>query len=339
MTPIATPRTASLGGRMLSFSERNQSIVCSGSDAFTDVPREPFEAATEDDPFGLSEEGRSHAPFRHRASFGGVVRRTIGGLNSELRFDGLQCSGRLHDLLAAFPAWTPRKPAQFGWVIRKKGARIRIKADAGATRFTAPNGLVPSVKALLTECVLNRAEHLVALHGAVIAGPRGATLLVGAPGAGKSTLAAVCMGLGTSVLCDDLVLLHADGRITPVPFALTLKAGGWAIAAPVLPSLAGRPFHIRPDGCRVRYLPLRQGSDRRRTVERIVLLDREIPDPALRPIDPTLILAELLEGGHRPGGRLNGQGFEALTTMIGRAETSVLTGSDARACATLLGSA
>lgn len=332
MRPDAIGPTAVLGGRVLAFSETAQRILAMAPDA-AEAPAFSEEGPPPSPPgHGTRRHGRApaHGPFR-----GPVLRRSIGGLRTELRTDG-SAERRLRDLLAGFPAFAPGTPVDMRLTIRKAGTGMRITdADGTATRADAVS-LVPTVKALMTERILETGDHLVALHCAVVGTPRGTTLLVGAPGAGKSTLAAACMSAGLPVRCDDLALLRADGRVAPVPFALTLKPGAWTTVSALLPQLAGKPIHCRADGRRVRYLPLRGASDRPETVARIVLPERGAPGPALVPVDPVTVLAEVLEGAHRPNGRLDAAGFAALTAMIDGAETFVLTGADAHRGAALL---
>ena len=335
----ASVPTAVLGGRLLAFCERAQRIACLESDASGDIARMAVEAMPGTGavlpPTGAWRVARA---LPHRATAAWSIRKMIAGLNAEIRTGECRPAGeRLRDLLAGFPASPADAPVRIRLRLRWSGSCIRIEEEGGETRRTDPNGLVPSVKALLTERVLERADAPAALHGALVAAPRGTTLLLGASGAGKSTLAAACMAEGLGVRCDDLVLLGPDARLSPIPFAVTLKPGSWSALSTALPQLASKPIHVRPDGRRVRYLPLRGASCRPEKIARIVLLERDAPGTALRPVDPALVLAELLEGAHRPDGRLNAAGFGALTAMIAGAETLVLTGGDARACAALLG--
>ncbi len=335
MTPDAAGPTAVLGERLLAFSEALQAIF----EPKPNVGDLPAVAAPVDraslPPWSLHDGPRRRRALPRRAESGLVLRKRIGGLHAEFHSDP-PLRGRLRDLLSGFAPFPCGAPVRIRIGIRRAGAALHIREDDGSEQAADPVSFVPTIKALLTERLLDRGDHLMALHGAVIATPRGATLLVGAPGAGKSTLAAACMGAGLAVRCDDMALLRADGRIAPVPFPLALKPGAWPIVSALLPRLAGQPIHCRPDGRRVRYLPLRGASDRPEAVTRIVLIDRTPAAPSLSPVDPLLALAELLEGAHRPDGRLNAAGFMALTSLVGGSETFVLAGDDARAGAALL---
>jgi hypothetical protein len=91
------------------------------------------------------------------------------------------------------------------------------------------------------------------LHAsAVLVGGR-ALVLAGDSGSGKTTLAAGLVGGGGRLLADDLLPLMSDGRLAPVPFALSLKAGSWDVLARLFPPLARLPV-LTSRGLKVRYL-------------------------------------------------------------------------------------
>ena len=93
------------------------------------------------------------------------------------------------------------------------------------------------------------------LHaGAVAAGDR-CVVLVGPGGSGKSTLAAALVHAGMTYLADDVVPLKIGSlRAVPVPGALGLKEGSWAVLAEYFPEIAGLPVLAR-NGQLVRFLP------------------------------------------------------------------------------------
>lgn len=72
-------------------------------------------------------------------------------------------------------------------------------------------------------------EHLV-VHAAVVALDGVGIALVGAAGAGKSTLAAACVQHGFDYLSDELCCIGADGRLRAYPRPISLRKG----AAPLL---------------------------------------------------------------------------------------------------------
>jgi hypothetical protein len=65
--------------------------------------------------------------------------------------------------------------------------------------------------------IAGASREYVVLHGAAVAGPRGAgVLLVGGPGAGKSTLAGACVDAGLGYLSDELAAIDPrTGLLAP----------------------------------------------------------------------------------------------------------------------------
>jgi hypothetical protein len=86
----------------------------------------------------------------------------------------------------------------------------------------------------------------VLLHAACVARPGGgAVLLVGGPGAGKSTLAAACLGAGFAYLSDELAAIDGTGRVVPYAKPLVLD-GERLVPASALGRVAPEP--VAPTG-------------------------------------------------------------------------------------------
>jgi hypothetical protein len=65
--------------------------------------------------------------------------------------------------------------------------------------------------------------HRVTIHAGAVAGPHGAVVLPGAPGAGKSTMTAALVRAGCGYLSDELAALDLEGRLVhPFPRPLAL---------------------------------------------------------------------------------------------------------------------
>lgn len=95
---------------------------------------------------------------------------------------------------------------------------------------------------------------LAVLHGAGVAGPRGAALLCGASGSGKSTLTGLLLAGGLELVTDDYAPIEAGtGLLWPVAFGLSVKAGSWPLLAPHFPRLATAPL-VRTRARSQRYL-------------------------------------------------------------------------------------
>jgi hypothetical protein len=175
---------------------------------------------------------------------------------------------------------------------------------------------------LLTE-VLERADYELALHGAALVRDDRILLLSGRPGAGKTTLTLALVEAGFGFAGDDVVLLDAAGRGLGLPFAPAVKAGAWPLLAPRFPGLAAAPVFRRPDRRRVRYpVPHATAPQRPRALGWVVLLDRATAGAAaLEPIDPAGALRGLLDGAFALERELTSAGFDALTEVVGSAET------------------
>jgi hypothetical protein len=104
------------------------------------------------------------------------------------------------------------------------------------------------------ECIRPGVQWFALLHGAALARNGHGFALAGAPGAGKSTLAAGLIAAGFEYLADDLVALSSpDAAIVPWPLPLSLKSGSLGILTPRLPQLATAP-HYRTKNMDARLL-------------------------------------------------------------------------------------
>jgi hypothetical protein len=189
---------------------------------------------------------------------------------------------------------------------------------------------VPLIKAQLVEEVLRAASYEVALHAAAYVRGSRALLLVGSPGAGKTTLGLALAAEGFELAADDVVLMGEDGLVTGLPFPLAAKAGSWGLAARRWPRILNCATYRRPDGRRVRYfLPDRLASPGPRRIGCVALLDRR-RDAAttVKDIDPAIALAALITEGTAPDRRLSSRGFASLVAALDGARCCRLTYSD-----------
>jgi len=121
------------------------------------------------------------------------------------------------------------------------------------------NGVVPMVKAGLVRLALDGNPGHLAVHAAALRLGDACLLLPGPSGSGKSTLAAALAGAGCGLLADDTAVLAPDtaagtAQIRPLPFAICLKPGSWALLQTRFPQIADLPVHRRADGKLARYL-------------------------------------------------------------------------------------
>lgn len=234
-------------------------------------------------------------------------------------------------------------------VLRLLG-HLRTSAPASATQLTVrfANGrvileqpgkpdwtcraeqAVPALKAQLVEAMLCCAPHDLALHAAAVVERGRLAVLLGRPGAGKSSMAIALSQAGLALAADDVALLDATGHVTGLPFPHTAKSGSWLLLARLFPDLALREPYLRPDGQRVRYiLPERFAPSVPTPVGAIVTLDRrETGRAVLEDADPLDALTELLADAAGRNDRLTDRAFVGLTAAVRRARCLRLSYAD-----------
>lgn len=197
---------------------------------------------------------------------------------------------------------------------------------------------IPLLKAHLIETVLLHARYEVAFHAAALAWGDGAVLLVGSPGAGKTTLGIALAKAGLNVLADDVVLLDEQGLVTGVALPFTAKASSWPLLSAHWPGIAAHPSHVRPDGQTLCYIPHDRPADPRpRIISLVVLLNRQ--DHActrVEELDRTSALSGLVAEGATRDQRLSMSGFTALVEGLREARCCRLIYSDFRDAADAL---
>ncbi len=209
------------------------------------------------------------------------------------------------------------------------------RLDVHAWSVTSPAEVLrPTTRADLGRAVLRALHHAardgrtsVLLHAGAVAGGRGAVLLAGRSGVGKSTLVAACLRGGALGLTDELVAVADTGLVTGSPAPLNLKAGANA----VLGHLGTDGALFREDG------PLRMSAAGRTSrdpapVAAVIGLSRA-PDPLPRTIsgrDAALLLGQLVI----PTGAGTDRGLGAIGALVERASTTAVMGRQDLAAAT-----
>ncbi|RST30067.1 hypothetical protein HMF7854_03915 [Sphingomonas ginkgonis] len=233
------------------------------------------------------------------------------------------------------------QPAAAWLAVERRRSILSLTTSLGEATSCATAELVPTLKAMLIAEVLRSATYEVAFHAAALARGGEAILLVGSPGAGKTTLAVALAHSDWVLLADDVTLLRASGEIRGVTLPFTAKASAWPLLSRYYPQIGDQMSHRRPDGLRVRYLqPPGLPADARHRIRAIVLIDRREAGPArLTSADRLSTLAMLLSEGATRDERLPATAFETLVKALNQASCWRLSYSDFEQAADCLGAA
>ena len=218
----------------------------------------------------------------------------------------------------------------FGSLIVDAGkpiCRLSARLTGGNVRFSSPgrpdwhcerSEFIPLLKAQLIEFAIQFARFEVALHAAALAKGDEAVLLVGSPGAGKTTLAIALAKSALELVADDVTLLHADGTVTGITLPFSVKASAWPLLEKFWPGMTDRPTHCRPDGQSLCYVPHdRVAAPRPRRVGVVVLLDRHTAaETRVDAVNPVDALTALMAEGVTRDQRLHPEGFAALVDGV-----------------------
>lgn len=232
----------------------------------------------------------------------------------------------------------PRKATDEQIVLVRREGKIGVARRDGEVSWEAEDAALPLLKIAITEALLGQIEGM-ALHAATVFRNDRAMLLLGDPGAGKSTLSLWLHLADFELAGDDIAELHLDGSVRAFPFPVTLKRGAWAFFESRIEGIAGAPTHRRPDGKLARYLPIEvpEAGDSR-YIGWIVVLDRRIgAAPAISPLTTPEIFSTLLGSAWSGSSALTPEGFEAISACIDGAHCVRLTYSNLDAAAEMLG--
>jgi hypothetical protein len=255
----------------------------------------------------------------------------IAGAAAMLRYHDARLAERVAPIFAHLAA----RPTAIGlrYDLFRAGDFVLIRSggeEEEAVVFAARQ-TAPALKGLLTDAILANAADAIVMHAACLGTGRGeGLLLLGAPGAGKSTLSLGLLQRGFAYGGDDIALLRPDGRVQGAPFALALKAGSWKLAEMLAPRIAKGPIYRRLDRKRVRYLsPESEAIAGPLSPRWVVLLRRRKEGAAsLRAAEPVLALSEILGEACSSDQRLSAGQFATLARCLNAAQVHELTYSD-----------
>ena len=242
-------------------------------------------------------------------------------------------------LLQLFTDYDP--PKYSGNVIKviEANAQIYVFHNDKHVLSCVADEIVPSIKAYLTEQVLQQCFPDIAFHSACMIRGTKSLILSGGPGAGKTTLALHLIERHFGYCGDDIVLISSDGRVTGIPFALTIKSGTSQLLRKSRPELADLALHRRPDSKRVRYFnPVNMArTGRVDPVGWIVFIQRRHGDTGkLIPLALFEALRQLVENSFSSDGRMNSAMLSSIKHLITNANSYELSYSNANDAADLL---
>lgn len=210
--------------------------------------------------------------------------------------------------------------------------------EGGASRIVPRELLPASFRYHLVEALLER-NRSVALHCAVLVRDGSATVLMGPPGTGKSTMSLFAGRAGFAIGGDDIAFLDAQTQgIVPLALPLTLKSGSRKIASAAGFGIDSGQVVPRNDGVDVLYLPIPNSPVAAPLpVRAIVRLDRRGDEaPTLRPWSPTECLERLCSEARSRSGKASTETFRAMLGVVEQAETLTLSYGEAEQAASLL---
>lgn len=218
--------------------------------------------------------------------------------------------------------------------VRRTGTVWTVTDGAGAYPCLTSIEVAEAVEYALTQAFLGLVTDAVHLHAAGVLLGEGATLLVGAEGAGKTSLAFWLNRRGHPVLGDDVALVRAGGhvdafkRLFKVDPAVLAEAGVTVEQTRLWEPGASTAWYDPSDGA---------GWADKAKIASVVLLERgagrgERLAPLRRSEAVTLLMRHLLSTG------LHGSAaFEVLADAVHGADVATLSFSSAARGASLLG--
>lgn len=225
--------------------------------------------------------------------------------------------------------------------VEQTASGIDVRCANRSIVVQTPDEVMPAIKAQLTETVLQLAPYELALHAAALEQRGRAVLIVGPPGAGKTTLCLALVAAGMKFAGDDIVLLRAGGLAQGVPFPAAVKSGAWKFERCFARTLDKAPIYRRSDGQDVKYLRPRVVASGSYPIRVVILLDRQddAAQPSLNPLHSVDALRAIMAGAFTPSQTLDGAGFSSLVDGLSGADCYTLSYGDPKQAAAAISAA
>ena len=260
----------------------------------------------------------------------------IAGRNVALHFYDRTLANRVLPVFSHLKTRSRRAAGIFHLV--NSDALTYIFQDRKSAQVMELDQAAPALKGMLTDSLLARDEHTLALHCAMLLRGGQALLLTGPPGAGKTTLTLELLASGFKYAADDITLLMSDGRVRGFSYAPALKSGTWELSKKLPFQLSNIPIHKRMDGKWVKYVSqVKLGKQMSVPVKWIAILRRNgAGSTRWQSVDVATTLKELIKGAHARDASLNDSQLRILIKMIGRTTAGILEYADAKEAARML---
>lgn len=211
--------------------------------------------------------------------------------NVTVRFPSHEAAATCRPLLAPFEV-AAGQGDQLTAVISQTPESFSVHCGLAEVQIARSKGALMTAlqRAILCHDEADPGLFDVAVHAGAIVGRRGAWLIGGESGRGKSTLVMRLDATGHRVLSDDVVPLDLlNDAALPMATGLSVKAGSWETAARLRSDVVDVQPCISPVGKRVKYLkPLNPATDADRAGQPVagLLLPRHTPgaSPSIRPV-------------------------------------------------------
>lgn len=222
--------------------------------------------------------------------------------------------------------------------LAEDGDFVSLKKDNGPTHVARRAAVAVRLKAAILEDVLSAHDQAAALHAACNLRSDGAFLLLGSPGAGKTTLSLALLRHDLGFGSDDVTLVMPGGNLQIIPLPVAVKESAWDKVGELGFRLEAIPIQRRPDGQRVCFYPIPAASfDAPLRARAIVRLRRAAGcAPAIHTISPEEALVALFEESRSSTGRCSPVIMNALAEIVREADCFDLHYAEAADAASLL---